>query len=203
MGPDDPVRGRRDALLTVVVFADFQCPFCKRESAELEELRDEYGRELRLVWKDCPSPAHEWAEPAAELARSVRAARGDEGFWKAHDLLYESQSELGQKLFRTIAEDLGLTWSTVRAEMTAAKYGLVIQSGVSLADRTAITATPTTFINGRKLAGLKSVGAMKEVADEELERAKRLVAKGTPRERLYEQLISGGKQVAPPSDVPK
>src|ERR1043165_3670325 len=110
VGPDDPMRGVPSALVTVVEFSDFECPFCKREASVMKELLADYPEDVRLVWKDCPLPVHAQAEPAAELARAARASQGDAGFWKAHDALYESQSELGENLFRSIAKDLGLRW---------------------------------------------------------------------------------------------
>lgn len=202
IGPDDPVLGARDALLTVVVFSDFECPFCKRTSADLDELRKEYGRDLRLVWKDCPSSVHAQATPAAEFARAVRAVQGDAGFWKAHDRLYAEQTKLGEPLFRSIAQELGLSWPPIASALSNARYGAAIQAGLTLSDRVDIVAVPTTFINGKKIAGAQPLETLKGVADKELSRAKTMVDGGAPRDGLYDRLIANGKQMALPSDVP-
>lgn len=201
VGPDDPVRGASDALLTVVVFSDFECPYCRRTSADLDALAKEYGRELRLVWKDCPSAAHTWAVPAAEFARAVRAVQGDAGFWKVHDRLYAEQARLGMPLFRTIAAALGLAWPPIGAAIEGARHGAAIQAGLALSDRVDIIATPTTFINGKKIVGAQPLAALQDLAGKELARAQALVEKGVPRGGLYERLIEGGLQVTPPSDV--
>ena len=70
VGPDDPVRGPADALVTLVVFADFECPFCKRGTATLERLLSELPHDVRLVWKDLPLPMH--AGRARRGARPLR-----------------------------------------------------------------------------------------------------------------------------------
>ena len=65
---DSPVRGPSTAWVTVVEFADFQCPYCRAVQPVVEQLRETYGDQLRLVYKFLPIPTHTWAEPAAELA---------------------------------------------------------------------------------------------------------------------------------------
>jgi len=71
VAPDDPQRGAKDALVTLIEYSDFQCPFCKRVQDTLEELRKLYGKDLRIVWKDNPLPFHPRAMPAAKFARVV------------------------------------------------------------------------------------------------------------------------------------
>jgi protein-disulfide isomerase len=168
VGPDDPVRGPPDALVTLVVFADFECPFCKRGTATLERLLAELPRELRLVWKDLPLPMHTQAEPAAELARFARAVRGDAGFWKAHDLLYAAQESLGDAAFRRIAGQLGLPWAQAQTAIREAKFGVTIQADVALSDRVVVEATPTTFVNGVKLVGAQPYERTRALVDAEL-----------------------------------
>lgn len=194
--------GARDALLTVVVFSDFECPFCKRTSADLDELRKEYGREVRVVWKDCPSSVHAWATPAAEFARAVRAVQGDAGFWRAHDRLYAEQTKLGQPLFRSIAQELGLAWPPIATSMESARHGAAIQADLALSDRVDVVAVPTTFINGKKITGAQPLQTLKDLADKELSRANALVGGGAPRDGLYDRLIANGKQITPASDAP-
>ena len=90
IGADDPTRGPADALVTLVVFSDFECPHCKHATSIFEKLLADLPEDVRLVWKDLPLPRHAHAEGAAELARLARERHGDAGFWKAHDLLYEA-----------------------------------------------------------------------------------------------------------------
>jgi protein-disulfide isomerase len=203
------VRGPVGALVTVVEFSDFECPFCKREASIMKQLLADYPEDVRLVWKDCPLPVHANAEPAAELARAARASQGDAGFWKAHDSLYESQSELGENLFRSIAKDLGLRWERVAVDIRGARYGEKIRAGVALSDRVDVPATPTVFVNGRKLVGAQPYEKLRALVDEEREKAKKSLPGGTGApgggsragNKLYDSLISAGKQVEPPTDL--
>ena len=81
-----PVRGKATAPVTIVEFADFQCPFCGRVAPTIAEVVKIYGDKVRLVWKNNPLAFHPRAEPAAEFAMDARAQKGDAGFWAAHDL---------------------------------------------------------------------------------------------------------------------
>ncbi|HEX3594997.1 MAG TPA: thioredoxin domain-containing protein [Polyangiaceae bacterium] len=201
VGPDDPARGPADALVTLVVFSDFECPFCKRSSTTLARVVTELPADVRLVWKDLPLPMHAHSESAAELARFARASRGDAGFWKAHDLLYASQDSLGESTFRRIAGQLGLPWTPAWASIRAAKFGASIQADVALSDRVLVEATPTTFVNGIKLVGAQPYERTRALVDAELTKARDRVRAGTARASLYAAIVSKGVQVEPHTDT--
>jgi protein-disulfide isomerase len=201
VGPDDPSRGPADALVTLVVFSDFECPFCKHATSIFDKLLAELPSDVRLVWKDLPLPRHAHAESAAELARVARERQGDAGFWKAHDLLYEAQDRLGEATFRRIADTLGLGWASTQQAIRGAKFGAVIQADVALSDRVLVEATPTTFVNGIKLKGVKPYEHVRALVDGELAKARRLLANGTSRPGVYAAIMAGGTQVAPPTDT--
>jgi len=214
VGPDDPMRGPRGALVTVVEFSDFECPFCKREASVMKELLSDYPNDVRLVWKDCPLPMHPHAEAAAELARAARASQGDPGFWKVHDALYDAPGELGDALFQTISKDVGLRWEKVSVDIRAARYGEKIRANVALSDRVDVPATPTVFVNGRKLVGAQPYEKLRALVDEERDKARKSAAASAPISRaangangaggntFYDSLISVGKEVEPPTDLP-
>jgi protein-disulfide isomerase len=201
VGPDDPARGPADALVTLVVFSDFECPFCKHATSIFDKLLADLPGDVRLVWKDLPLPRHAYAEDAAELARLARERHGDAGFWKAHDLLYEAQDHLGETTFRRIADDLGLGWATAQQAMRGAKYGGVIQADIALSDRVLVEATPTTFVNGIKLKGAQPYERVRALVDGELTKARRLLEKGTPRPGLYAAIMARGTQIEPRTDT--
>ncbi|MBZ0116450.1 MAG: thioredoxin domain-containing protein, partial [Sandaracinaceae bacterium] len=92
---DSPQRGPADALVTVVIFSDFQCPFCSRVTATLDQIEQRYGQDVRFVYKHNPLPFHNDAMPAAEAATEVYLQRGPEAFWRLHDVLFENQRQLG------------------------------------------------------------------------------------------------------------
>ncbi|HVU02346.1 MAG TPA: thioredoxin domain-containing protein [Polyangiaceae bacterium] len=202
IGPDDPVLGEKNAPVTIVVFSDFECPFCRKSAAMLDELRASYPRDVRIVWKDLPLPTHPHAEAAAELARVARAQLGDAGFWKAHARLYASQQDFGDAGFHAIADELGLAWADVRAAIRTTRFGKVIEAGVAESDTLDVPATPTFFINGRKVVGAQPLEVVRPIVDAELVKARARLASGTRPESLYDSIVANGKAVTPPSDAP-
>jgi protein-disulfide isomerase len=202
VGPDDPVRGPADALVTVVVFSDYECPFCKKENPLFEQLLKDFQGDVRLVWKDLPLPMHEHAEAAAELARAARAQKGDTGFWAAHDLLYEAQTTLGDPTYERICEKLGLPFAATSSAIHAARFGDVIERDVKQSDAVNVQATPTTYVNGRMIVGAQPYERLHAVVTEELAKAKDLVrSKNVPRNAVYTKIYESGVQVKATSDL--
>src|SRR5215468_8921683 len=88
----DPVWGSRSAPVTMVVFSDFQCPFCSRVETTVNQLKDKYGKDkLRIVWKNNPLPFHPNATPAAVASEAVFRLGGSQAFWKFHDTAFNNQ----------------------------------------------------------------------------------------------------------------
>jgi len=195
---DDPALGPKDALVTIIEFSDYQCPFCKRVEATLAELRKQYGKDLRIIWKDNPLPFHPRAMPAAALARAVYQTRGNEAFWKLHDALFESNPKLEDSDFEELVKKQGLAWKALAPALDSAKYKARINASVDVASDFQARGTPHFFINGRRLSGAQPVDAFKTVIDEELAKARALVEKGTPRSQVYAELTKGGATPPPP-----
>ncbi|HVY49207.1 MAG TPA: thioredoxin domain-containing protein, partial [Minicystis sp.] len=189
-----PVRGNKDALVTLVLFSDFQCPFCGRVEPTLAELEKTYGDKLRIVWKNNPLPFHPHAEPSAELAWEARAEKKDAGFWAAHDMLFKNQQKEGDDDLLGYAKELGLDVDKVKAAITEHKYKHEFEADQELADDLQASGTPHMFINGRRLVGAQPIEKFKTIIDEEIKHAQELVAKGTPASKVYEEIIKDGKQ---------
>src|SRR5688572_1444954 len=81
--PDDPAKGKPDALVTIVAFSELESSFCKKAAETLEQLMKEHPDDLRLVWKDYPQPFDARALPAALFARGVYEKLGNDAFWQA------------------------------------------------------------------------------------------------------------------------
>ncbi len=94
---DDPARGPRDAKLTVVLFSDFQCPFCSRVEPTLKQLEQAFPGQVRIVWKHQPLAMHPQAMPAALAAE---AAREQGKFWPMHEKLFAGQAQLSPRGLR-------------------------------------------------------------------------------------------------------
>jgi protein-disulfide isomerase len=216
-----PVRGKATALVTLVEWADFQCPFCGRVTPTVKKLQTEYGDKLRVVFKHNPLPFHPHAEPAAELALEARAQRGDRGFWAAHDLLFgkecagakgddrqscmdaggtwmDHQTQLDDTDLLGYAKALGLDVGKVQAAIAGKKHAATIMEDQDLGDDLQASGTPHFFINGRRLVGAQSIEKFRAVIDEELEKAQKMVKKGVAAGLVYEKIAATGKGAPPP-----
>jgi protein-disulfide isomerase len=201
---DDPAKGPKDALVTIVEWSEFQCPFCKRVNDTVKQIMDTYGKDVRFVWKDNALPFHNRAVPAAILARVAYKTKGDKGFWDAHDALFESQPKLEDDDLKAVSEKVGLSWDQVKKAIDENKHKEKIDQSMELASELDARGTPAFFINGRKLSGAQPFDAFKKIIDAELAKANALVARGIPRAKVYDEVMKEGKEPPPPEkkDVP-
>jgi protein-disulfide isomerase len=188
----EPQKGPSDALVTVVMVSDFQCPFCGRVEPTINQLRDKYGNDLRVVWFNNPLPFHKEAFPAAIAALEAHAQGGNDKFWKMHDILFENMKALSREDLERYAQQVGLNMNEFRKALDTEKFKDTIKAQQELVQKLGAAGTPSFFINGRNVRGARPLEAFVEVVDEELARAKKLVAAGTPRARVYEEAIKGG-----------
>ncbi len=192
------VLGNPNALVTIIEFSDFQCPYCKRVEPTLKALRDKYGDKLRIVWKNEPLPFHPRAEPAAEVALEARAEKGDKGFWDAHDRLFDSQPKLDDPDLDAVAQAAGLNMDKVHDAMKNHKYKSVLDTDADLGDDMQASGTPHFFVNGRRLVGAQPQEKFEKIIDEEIPKAQALLAKGIAPKALYDELIKDGKGAPEP-----
>jgi protein-disulfide isomerase len=203
---DDPQAGPKDALVTIVQFSDFQCPFCKRVEATLDEVKRLYGKDVRIVWKDNPLPFHPRALPSAKLARAVYVRHGNDAFWKLHEALFRNQPALEDDDFEELVKKQGLSWKQLEPQLSSSKLAERIEASVDQASDFQARGTPHFFINGRRLSGAQPLDAFKKTIDEELAKARALVERGTPRAKVYAELMKGAENPPEPekkhADVP-
>ncbi len=188
-----PVLGSKDALVTIVEFSDFQCPYCSRVEPTLKQIREKYGDKVRLVWKNEPLPFHPRAEPAAEVAMEARAEKGDKGFWDVHDKLFASQPKLDDPDLDKVAQEAGLNLEKVHEAMKNHKYKAQIDADNDLADDMQASGTPHFFVDGRRLVGAQPVEKFSTIIDEEISKAQAKIASGTPKDQVYDSMIRDGK----------
>ncbi len=186
---DSPSKGPNDALVTIIEFSDFQCPFCSRVEPTIKQITDTYGKDVRFVFRENPLPFHQNAGPAAEAA----LAANDEGkFWPMHDKLYANQQAIARENLEAYAKELGLNMTKFKAALDTNKHKAVIDGDQQVARSLGAAGTPSFFINGRSLRGAQPFEAFKAVIDEELAKAKAMVAAGTPKGQLYAKIIENG-----------
>ncbi len=185
----DAVKGPNDALVTIVEFSEFQCPFCKRVGPTLKQVTDKYGKDVRIVFKHNPLPFHKDA-PSASKAALAAGAQGK--FWEMHDKLFENQQALDDATIEKHAQELGLNIAKFKADWKSDKFQAQIDADQKLAQQIGAGGTPNFFVNGRKLVGAQPFESFDKLIGDELKKAQDLVAKGTPRARVYEETIKNG-----------
>jgi protein-disulfide isomerase len=141
-----PVWGNAHAPVTVVVFADFECPHCKAESPLLRQTVDQFGGKAKLVYKHFPLVAHPRAKMAAIAAE---AAHEQDKFWPMHDILFANQTALEDKDIYRYAERIGLDMAKFKASYEARKGEKIVESDRAHGEDLGLEGTPTVFVNGR------------------------------------------------------
>jgi len=198
-----PVQGKSSALVTMVEFSDYQCPFCSRANATVNQLEKDYGDKLRLVMKQNPLPFHEHAKSAALAAM----AAGQQGkYWEIHEKLFSNQQALDDASIARYAEQIGLNVAKWNEAMKNPKLEQTIRKDQALAASLGANGTPAFFINGRKIVGAQPIDIFKATIDQEINKAEELVKQGVKPEMVYakimENAISAPVAPTPPSPAP-
>lgn len=161
------------APVALIVFSDFECPYCAEERVALDALRAKYGPErLRVIWKHTPLSRHPRARPTAEAAEGVRALAGNDAFWVFHDLAFTHQSELTQASFEAWAQQAGVKEiDDYTRGLRERRFSLKVERDLALASRIGVRATPSMIINGAMVEGLLTAEELSPLIEQALEGA--------------------------------
>ncbi len=160
-----PTRGAATAPVTVVVFSDFQCPFCSKAENTVKELEAAYPGKIRFVFKNSPLPFHDHAR----LAAKASLAANEQGkFWEYHDALFAHQQELDRPALERYAEDLRLDMRRFRAALDDARLDSVVEADITEAHRLDVKGTPAFFVNGRPIVGAQPLTVFRARVDQVL-----------------------------------
>ncbi len=202
---DSPMKGNKTAKVTIVEWSDFECPFCGRVVPTLKQIEQQYGKDVRIVFRHQPLPFH----PNAKLAAEASMAAHEQGkFWQYHDKLFENQRALDRASLERYAQELGLDMGKFKAALDSGKFRAKVEADSSEGMRVGANGTPTFFINGREFVGAQPFESFKAVIDEELKKADKLLAEGVKPADLYQKIIEHGGQgqvvaAANPAEPPK
>jgi protein-disulfide isomerase len=145
---DAPVRGKRDAKVTIVEFSDFQCPACGHAEPTVQALQKQLGDGVKLVWKNLPLEMHPFARGAAEAA----LAAGAQGkFWEMHDKLFANQQALDRQSLERYAGELKLNIVQFRKALDTHAFAAQVDADVREAQRLGVSGTPTFFVDGQRI----------------------------------------------------
>ena len=160
-----PMRGSPTAPVTIVQFSDFQCPFCRTAAPVLEQLMRAYPGRIRWAFKHFPLDMH----PQAPLLHVAAEAAGRQRrFWEMHDAILLGKAGTGQEELRAAAERLGLDGATFVRDLDGAALRNAIERDRQEGLRAGVTGTPTLFVNGRPVAGFRTLEQLRAIVDEAL-----------------------------------
>jgi protein-disulfide isomerase len=168
-----PVRGAKNAAVTIIAYSDFECPFCSRVVPTLKQLEEEYKGKIRVAFKHQPLNFHANAKPAAMASM---AAHEQGKFWEYHDKLFQNQRALDRASLEKYAQELGLDMGKFKAALDSNKFDAHVTADMTEATRVGVNGTPSFFINGRSVVGAQPVDAFKRIIDEELKKKSGAVA---------------------------
>ncbi|MGM0595969.1 MAG: DsbA family protein [Myxococcota bacterium] len=211
---DSPWKGSKNAPVTIVEFTDYQCPACRYWSLNiLPKLLDKYKGKIKLVFKNFPLNYHVFANLAAQAALEVYRQKGNEAYWTMHDVLFYNQKQFSEdflmaktksenkfdpdkslevKSLKPLLKKLGVDLKKYRKNLEANKNYPIIEKQVKFANQIKVNATPTLYINGKKLGKNQNIVQLIEMS---LEESKKLADKGIKPEKIYNKLVDHGKLV--------
>lgn len=142
----DHAQGSAQAVLTLVEYGDYECPYCGRAYPIVKEVQRRLGPSLRFVFRNFPlAEMHPHAQHAAEAAE---AAAAQERFWEMHDALFEHQRSLEDRHLLQYAQTIGLDQDRFQQDLTSHTYAGRVREDFQSGVRSGVNGTPTFFING-------------------------------------------------------
>jgi protein-disulfide isomerase len=162
---NDPIRGSKDAPVIIVLFADYECPYCSKLASMIDRVRENYQNSVGLVFRDFPLSIHQKAEKAAEAAN---CADQQGKFWEYHDGAMASQGQLAITDLKKRAEDLRLDMTEFNRCLDSGAMKEKIEVDVNDGKSIGVSSTPTAFINGRLIIGAQPYENFTKIIDDEL-----------------------------------
>lgn len=149
-------RGPADAAVTIVEFSDLQCPFCRQAQPTIDRLVNEVPG-VRLVFQPFPLPMHDWAMKAAAVGECV-ARQNPQAFWQFVTAVYEDQTNINKQNVDEKLRSIAVTAGADGAKALSCAEGpdtyLRIQNSIELGKSVGVNATPTIFIQGRRVQAI-------------------------------------------------
>jgi protein-disulfide isomerase len=170
---DRPTLGPVDAPVTIVEFADFECPYCAKAFNEIETLvNTTYKGKVRLIWKAFPLQGHAWAEQAAIAAECVRQ-QNPQAFWTIAGDFYRDQSDVTPQNLRehidSYSSSLGIDSKALNACILGSNAEARIDQDKKDGAAVRVMSTPTFLVNGVPVIGLPSSNVFDFVITSQLE----------------------------------
>ena len=161
---DTVSRGPAGAAVTLVEYADYECPYCQQIAPVVRKLEQEYKGKLAFAYKDYPLPMHPNAEKAAE---ATRCAESQNRYWDYHDMLFDKK-QLDVASLKATARDLKLDVEKFNKCLDSGEQAEAVRLHASEAQSLGLQGTPSFFVNGRAVNGALSYESLRAMIEEEL-----------------------------------
>lgn len=147
----DPFLGSSAPIITVVEFADYECPYSREVFSTFREMAAKYGRDVRFVYRDFP--LQDVHTRALKAAIAGECAQEQNKFWQMHDRLYQSGDALSDADFMRYAQEMGLNMRDFSACFMSSGSGKRVEDDLRDGAALGVRGTPTFFVNGQKIEG--------------------------------------------------
>ena len=159
----DHIRGELGRPLQLVMFGDFQCPFCLGAQSVLRRVRERLGDSLVFAFRHLPIPERHPLAPIAAEASEAAAAQGR--FWEYHDALFAAQPKLSRETMLEVGRELGLDAERMGAELDSGAHRARVERDLGSAERSGATGTPTFFAIGVRHYGAYDASSLVEALE--------------------------------------
>jgi protein-disulfide isomerase len=156
----DHIRGELRRPLELVMFGDFQCPFCLGAQSVLRQVHERFGDRLVFAFRHLPIPERHPLAPLAAEASEAAALQGK--FWEYHDALFPVQPKLSRATMLEVATDLGLDADRMAVEIDAGLHRPRVERDIESAAQSGATGTPSFFVNGTRHFGAYDASSLVE-----------------------------------------
>jgi protein-disulfide isomerase len=172
----EPMLGDENAPVTMVIYEDFECPFCQQfEQNAFPQIVSNYvdSGQVRVVWKDLPLPqlGHDWAEPSAEAMECVYR-QDNQAFWNVKDKVFENQNSITTENvvsnIKDYASQEGVSGSEIQSCIDSGNAMEEVDGDVQEAQQVGANGTPTIIINGVKVVGAQPYSQFESVIESQL-----------------------------------
>jgi protein-disulfide isomerase len=173
---DRPMKGSKDAKVTIVEYSDFQCPFCTRGYTTMEnQVLKEYGNKVKFFYKHFPLPMHPWAQPAAVATECALQQGKPDAYWKLYDYYFQNQKDITVQNIKEKSLEVLKGTGVDEAKFTDCydnnKTLDAVKAQMAEGQSVGVTGTPGFIINGRLVSGAQPFENFKAIIDDELARA--------------------------------
>lgn len=162
-----PTLGPEGATVTIVGFADFQCPYCQRAQGVIDQVMKAYNGKVQFVHRDFPLDGHPQAFVAARAARCA----GEQGrYWEYHRSLMADRGDMGEADLRKRAASLRLELPPFNSCLASDRHDRAIKEGLEAGHKLGVNSTPTFFVNGQMLVGARPFEDFRDLIEAELKK---------------------------------